>query len=169
MVGYTSVTVTTGGKLSVAMDSTTMKPQSSVVAWALAHQVRPDLLPLLLIIILFVDFTIYPVTQYGQGTQDIYAKNLNCTTSGSESYLTDCPASDSCCGHHKDVGLACQPACSPGQIRLVGGPNAMEGRVEVCNEGRWGTVCDDLWGVEDARVACKQAGFPWRGESPMCS
>ena len=56
MVGYTSVTVTTGGKLSVAMDLTTMKPQSSVVAWALAHQVRPDLLPLLLIIILFCRF-----------------------------------------------------------------------------------------------------------------
>ena len=77
--------------------------------------------------------------------------------------MTDCSSSDACCGHHHDVGLSCQPACNPGQIRFVGGSNPMEGRVEVCNDGRWGTVCDDFWDVNDARVACKMAGFPWTG------
>ena len=34
-----------------------------------------------------------------------------------------------------------------------------EGRVEVCNQNQWGSVCDMGWGIQDARVACYHAGY----------
>ena len=51
------------------------------------------------------------------------------------------------------------PACPNGEIRLVGGSNDREGRVEICLNEVWGTVCDDFWGIEDARVVCRQLGL----------
>ena len=39
------------------------------------------------------------------------------------------------------------------------GRDEMEGRVEVCFRGVWGTVCNDKWNNNSATVVCQQLGL----------
>ena len=49
--------------------------------------------------------------------------------------------------------------CTDGDIRLVGGSVDYEGRVEICINGEYGTVCDDGFDDTDANVICGQLGY----------
>lgn len=84
---------------------------------------------------------------------------------GNETRLIDCPANviGSCA---RSAGVRCYAEdtsnCSLGAIRLRGDTD-ISGRVEICINNDWGTVCDNQWDNTDARVACVQLGLPSSG------
>ena len=53
--------------------------------------------------------------------------------------------------------------CSDGDVRLVDGDNSLEGRLEVCFNRVWGTVCDTGFNADDAQVICNQLMIPFQG------
>ena len=45
-------------------------------------------------------------------------------------------------------------------MRLEDGTHESNGRVEICQNGIWGSICSDsMWGIEDATVICNQLNF----------
>ena len=49
--------------------------------------------------------------------------------------------------------------CTNGDVRLVGGVSQYQGRVEVCLNRAWGTVCAySTWGSMEAKIICNQIG-----------
>ncbi|NXL49275.1 C163A protein, partial [Podilymbus podiceps] len=95
-------------------------------------------------------------TPFGRGTGQIWLQPFFCR--GNEKMLQDCPHfgwGKHFCGHDRDVGVTCREAV---ELRLADGGGPCAGRVEVKLQGRWGSVADDVWDMEDAEVVCQQLG-----------
>ena len=99
------------------------------------------------------------------GTGQIWLSEVRCIDTNSR--LIDCPANPlgtHNCNHGEDAGVRCTgTTCTQGAIRLQQG-TATQGRVEICNNNVWGTVCQDRWGNADARISCQQLGLPSSSE-----
>ena len=52
-----------------------------------------------------------------------------------------------------------QASCTNGEVRLVNGSGPHEGRVEICVNEAWGTICSNSWSSFDAKVVCRQLGY----------
>ena len=110
---------------------------------------------------------------------------VNCR--GNEDSLFDChrnvfSVTSSCSNHKYDLGLKCErkiyftyiyvkiiscvfslALCTDGTVRLQGGTQ-IQGRVEVCVNRTWGTICSDFWDNADASVVCTQLGYSQYGK-----
>lgn len=62
-----------------------------------------------------------------------------------------------------------EDTCEDGDVRLVGGSDAKDGRVEICRDNVWGTVCSDTWNDNNNRVICKQLGLHGKSLCPGLS
>ncbi|XP_052091440.1 deleted in malignant brain tumors 1 protein-like [Mytilus californianus] len=121
--------------------------------------------------------------RFGAGTGPIWLDDVTCA--GNERNIEQCTFrswNQSDCTHNDDVGVICsdtsptstpttrapiivQPSnCNPqvGNLntRLIGPDNLIGvGFVEILRNGQWGSICDDLWGKQDARVICHMLCF----------
>ena len=108
---------------------------------------------------------------------------------GTEANLLDCLRAPRNCDHSRDAGVYCfgknnqyttihsismwwtdlsslictcigsdLDNCNEGNITLRDGDGS-SGRVEVCLDGHWGTVCDNGWDINDATTVCRQLGY----------
>lgn len=95
---------------------------------------------------------------FGRGLGEVMLHDVHCQ--GNETNISHCKNKGwkgSGCNHYEDASVRCHaPQLQGHKIRLSGGANAYEGRVEVFRSGTWGTVCADDWRIESAMVVCRQ-------------
>lgn len=95
-------------------------------------------------------------------TGKLWLTGLNCA--GNETALWQCPYSSwgTSASEEKE---AARVACSDfTDLRLVGGVNECEGRLEVYYNGSWGSVCSNLMSSHSVSVICKQLNCGTSGQ-----
>uniref|UniRef100_A0A669BNC7 Lysyl oxidase homolog n=1 Tax=Oreochromis niloticus TaxID=8128 RepID=A0A669BNC7_ORENI len=101
----------------------------------------------------------------GQGMGPVHMNEVEC--SGFEKSITECSFNKEAlgCSHEEDAAVRCNVPKMGFQerLRLSGGRNPYEGRVEVLVERNgslvWGTVCSEGWRTMEAMVVCRQLGL----------
>lgn len=111
---------------------------------------------------------------FGKRTTRNIARDVHC--SGTEQRLIDCSqssipiSSGMTYERYPSAGVICQgntsvlTECEHGDVRLVDGQKMSKGRVEICADGHWASICNTNWGLVETEIVCKQRGLPVSGE-----
>uniref|UniRef100_A0A8C5R2Y6 SRCR domain-containing protein n=1 Tax=Leptobrachium leishanense TaxID=445787 RepID=A0A8C5R2Y6_9ANUR len=117
-------------------------------------------------------FTVLSLVSYGPGNGTVLLDDVSCN--GNERALWQCMHRGwyiHDCGPLEHVGVKCTEinvpvmplfccylihSVSPLELRLSDGWHQCAGRVELSLNNTWGTVCDDMWDLNDAQVVCRQ-------------
>ncbi|XP_071510747.1 scavenger receptor cysteine-rich domain superfamily protein-like [Diadema antillarum] len=94
---------------------------------------------------------------HGEEQGPVLLDNVQC--SGLENELSECPHTNTTqCPRSRIASVMCMYKAS---LRLVNGTSDGQGRLEIMDSsGEWGTVCGVSLHRQDARVACRQLGYP---------
>lgn len=112
---------------------------------------------------LFLSTTVAtPLYGLDAGADPIILESVECT--GNEPNISFCPISpigvvnnSACRESNRAAGVRCTlmaGSCIDGQARLVGGSAYYEGRLEVCRDNQWYSVCDDGFDMAAANSVC---------------
>ena len=71
------------------------------------------------------------------------------------------------CMHNGEHAFVHAPPGTDGAVQLVGG-SRFYGRVELCRNNEWGTVCPNGFGVQEATVICRQLSLPSKKATVIC-
>uniref|UniRef100_A0AC11B342 Uncharacterized protein n=1 Tax=Ovis aries TaxID=9940 RepID=A0AC11B342_SHEEP len=97
-----------------------------------------------------------PSVALREGSRPQWVDGIRCRKT--DTSLWQCPSDPwnyTSCSPKEEAYISCEDSR---QLRLVDGGGPCAGRVEILDQGSWGTICDNGWDLDDARVVCRQLG-----------